>query len=105
LPNVRDSLAVQGAMQWSWIFLAVSSLSYLGMGVAPPTPDWGQMIADGRGLMQQAPWTVIWPMAALSSLSFHCRSALCTFLLDQKNQHNPILASQLLRPSAARSAI
>lgn len=68
LPNVRDSLAVQGAMQWSWIFLAVSSLSYLGMGVAPPTPDWGQMIADGRGLMQQAPWTVIWPMAALSSL-------------------------------------
>lgn len=68
LPNVRDSLAVQGAMQWSWIFLAVSSLSYLGMGVAPPTPDWGQMISDGRGVMQQAPWTVIWPMAALSSL-------------------------------------
>lgn len=68
LPNVRDSLAVQGAMQWSWIFLAVSSLSYLGMGVAPPTPDWGQMIADSRGIMQTAPWTVIWPMAALSSL-------------------------------------
>lgn len=68
LPNVRDSLAVQGAMQWSWIFLAVSSLSYLGMGVAPPTPDWGQMIADSRGIIQAAPWTVIWPMAALSSL-------------------------------------
>jgi len=55
-------------MQWSWIFLAVSSLSYLGMGVAPPTPDWGQMIAESRGIMQTAPWTVIWPMAALSSL-------------------------------------
>lgn len=68
LPNVRDSLAVQGAMQWSWIFLAVSSLSYLGLGVAPPTPDWGQMIADGRGVMQTAPWAVLFPIMALSSL-------------------------------------
>ncbi len=66
LPNVRDSLAVQGAMQWSWILLAVSSLSFLGMGVAPPTPDWGQMIADARGIMQRAPWALIWPMLALS---------------------------------------
>lgn len=68
LPNIRDSLAVQGAMQWSWIFLAVSSLSFLGMGVAPPTPDWGQMISDARGIMRSAPWTVIWPMVFLSSL-------------------------------------
>jgi peptide/nickel transport system permease protein len=68
LPNVRDSLAVQGAMQWSWILLAVSSLSFLGMGVAPPTPDWGQMIADARGIMQRASWALIWPMLALSSL-------------------------------------
>jgi len=68
LPNIRDSLAVQGAMQWSWIFLAVSSLSFLGMGVAPPTPDWGQMISDARGIMRSAPWTVIWPMIFLSSL-------------------------------------
>lgn len=68
LPNVRDSLAVQGAMQWSWIFLAVSSLSYLGMGVAPPTPDWGQMVADARGIMQLAPWALLFPLLALSSL-------------------------------------
>jgi peptide/nickel transport system permease protein len=68
LPNVRDSLAVQGAMQWSWIILAVSSLSFLGMGVAPPAPDWGLMISDARGVMAAAPWTAIWPMLALSSL-------------------------------------
>ncbi|MGH6932351.1 MAG: ABC transporter permease [Dongiaceae bacterium] len=67
-PNVRDSLAVQAAMQWSWILLGVSSLSFLGLGVAPPTPDWGVMIAENRGIMQIAPWTVLWPMAALSSL-------------------------------------
>jgi len=68
LPNVRDTLAVQGAMQWSWILLGISSLSFLGLGVAPPAPDWGLMIADGRGIMQAAPWTVLWPMAMLSSL-------------------------------------
>ena len=68
MPNVRDTLAVQGAMQWSWILLGVSSLSFLGLGVAPPASDWGLMIADGRGVMQLAPWTVLWPMTMLSSL-------------------------------------
>lgn len=68
LPNVRDSLAVEGAMQWSWIILGFSSLSFLGFGVAPPTPDWGLMISDARSLMAVAPWTVLWPMLALSSL-------------------------------------
>jgi peptide/nickel transport system permease protein len=68
LPNVRDTLAVQGAMQWSWILLGIASLSFLGLGVAPPAPDWGLMIADNRGVMQKAPWAVLWPMAMLSSL-------------------------------------
>ena len=68
LPNVRDALAVQGAMQWSWLLLGIASLSFLGLGVAPPTPDWGLMIADARSVMQTAPWAVLWPMAMLSSL-------------------------------------
>jgi peptide/nickel transport system permease protein len=68
LPNVRDSLAVQGAMQWSWLLLGIASLSFLGLGVAPPTPDWGLMIADARGVMQTAPWAVLWPMAMLSTM-------------------------------------
>jgi peptide/nickel transport system permease protein len=68
LPNVRDTLAVQGAMQMSWLLLGIASLSFLGLGVAPPTPDWGLMIADGRGVMPTAPWVVLWPMAMLSSL-------------------------------------
>ena len=67
-PDIRDSLAVQGAMQWSWIFPAISSPSFLGMGEAPPAPDWGQMIWDARGIKRSAPWTVIWPMIFLSSL-------------------------------------
>ena len=68
LPNVRDTLAVQGAMQWSWLMLGITSLSFLGLGVAPPTPDWGLMIADARSVMPTAPWAVLWPMAMLSTL-------------------------------------
>ena len=78
LPNVRDSLAVQAAMQWSWMILGVSSLSYLGFGVPPPAPDWGLMIADARGVMATAPWTVVFPIAALSSLIIGANLAVDT---------------------------
>ena len=43
LPNVLDALLVEGAMRWSWMLLAFTSLSFLGFGVSPPTPDWGLM--------------------------------------------------------------
>lgn len=68
LPNVRDALLVEGAMRWSWMLLAFSSLSFLGFGVSPPTPDWGLMIADARGFMSFAPLGVLAPMVGLSSL-------------------------------------
>lgn len=68
LPNVLDALLVEGAMRWSWMLLAFSSLSFLGFGVSPPTPDWGLMIADARSFMAIAPWAGFAPVVALSSL-------------------------------------
>ena len=68
LPNVLDVLLVEGAMRWSWMLLAFSSLSFLGFGVTPPTPDWGLMISDARSIMSYAPWTALAPVVALSSL-------------------------------------
>ena len=68
LPNVLDTLMVEGAMRWSWMLLAFSSLSFLGFGVSPPTPDWGLMISDARGFMSFRPWGVIGPVVALSTL-------------------------------------
>ena len=68
LPNVRDALLVEGAMRWSWMLLTFSSLSFLGFGVSPPTPDWGLMISESRGFIAFAPWPVIAPMVALSTL-------------------------------------
>ena len=68
LPNVRDAILVEGAMRWSWMLLGFSSLSFLGFGVSPPTPDWGLMISNARGLMSFAYWAVLAPIVGLSSL-------------------------------------
>jgi len=68
IPNVRDAILVEGAMRWSWMLLGFSSLSFLGFGVSPPTPDWGLMISNARGLMSFAYWAVIAPIVGLSSL-------------------------------------
>ena len=68
LPNVLDVLLVEAAMRWSWMLLAFSSLSFLGFGITPPTPDWGLMISDARSFMSLAPWTALAPVIALSSL-------------------------------------
>lgn len=66
--NVLDALMVEGAMRWSWMLLAFTSLSFLGFGVSPPTPDWGLMIANSRNFMAVAPWPAFAPVIALSSL-------------------------------------
>jgi peptide/nickel transport system permease protein len=68
VPNVLDVLLVEGAMRWSWMLLAFSSLSFLGFGVTPPTPDWGLMISNARSVMSFAPWAALAPVVALSSL-------------------------------------
>lgn len=68
LPNVSDVLLVEGAMRWSWMLLAFTSLSFLGFGVAPPTPDWGLMIATNRQILAIQPWATFGPVIMLSSL-------------------------------------
>ncbi len=68
LPNVLDVLLVEGAMRWSWMLLAFSSLSFLGFGVSPPAADWGLMISGARSFMAIAPWAVLAPVIALSTL-------------------------------------
>jgi peptide/nickel transport system permease protein len=50
------------------MLLAFSSLSFLGFGIAPPTPDWGLMISNALSIMSLAPWAALAPVVALSSL-------------------------------------
>ena len=66
LPLAR--LLVEGGMEWSWMLLGFSSLSFLGFGISPPNADWGLMVADGRLYLQLAPWTVLPPIVMLASL-------------------------------------
>jgi peptide/nickel transport system permease protein len=68
LPNVLDVLLVDGAMNWSWMLLGFTSLSFLGFGVTPPTPDWGFMIAKNREILAIQPWAVFGPSLMLSAL-------------------------------------
>jgi peptide/nickel transport system permease protein len=68
LPNVLDTLLVQGGIIWSWMLISFSALSFLGFGVTPPTPDWGLMVAQNRNTLATAPWATLFPILALSSL-------------------------------------
>lgn len=68
LPNVIFPLAVQVTIRISEAILVSSSLSFLGIGVTPPTPDWGLMIAEGRPFVSFAPWISAMPGFALALL-------------------------------------
>ena len=68
LPNVLDLMAVEFALRASSALLLVSALSFLGLGISPPTPDWGLMVEDGMALLNSEPWLVLAPALAISSL-------------------------------------
>jgi len=65
LPNAATPIVVQASLTIAFAILAEASLSFLGLGVRPPEPSWGGMINAGRGYLQQAPWIVFGPGAAL----------------------------------------
>jgi ABC-type dipeptide/oligopeptide/nickel transport system permease subunit len=65
LPNVATPIVIQASLSIAFAILAEASLSFLGLGVPPPEPSWGGMINQGRGYLQQAPWIVFGPGAAL----------------------------------------
>ncbi len=68
LPNILDTILVEFAMRASWVVLLVSTLSFLGFGVNPPTPDWGLMIQENRTALTVAPAGTLAPIVTLSLL-------------------------------------
>lgn len=65
LPNIIPSLILMAAMDVGTMLLEISSLSFLGLGAQPPTPEWGYMINEGRAYIQTAPWLMIYPGMAM----------------------------------------
>lgn len=68
LPSIPGVILVEYAMRASWVILLVSTLSFLGFGANPPTPDWGLMISEGRTALTVVPLATIAPIVALASL-------------------------------------
>lgn len=65
LPNVLSPLLVQASFTFSFAVLAEATLSFLGVGVPPATPSWGNLLTDAKDLLQQAPWLTLAPGGAL----------------------------------------
>ena len=68
LPSVIDLLLVEFALRSSSALLLVSALSFLGLGLSPPTPDWGLMIHAGLSAMRSEPWLILIPAVCISTL-------------------------------------
>ena len=65
VPNATTPVLVQASVLMAIGILVEAALSFLGVGVRPPTPSLGLMLADGRGFMLQAPWMVVFPGFAI----------------------------------------
>jgi len=68
LPNVLPQMLIVGSYELGAIIVLEASLSFLGLGVQPPLPSWGQMIADGQSYLETNPWLCILPGIALFML-------------------------------------
>ena len=90
LPNVIAPVVIAATLGVAGAIMAEAALSFLGLGVQPPTPSWGAMIADGRDLSQlrNAPWTSLFPGLAIgaSVLGFNLLGDALRDALDPRHQ-------------------
>ncbi|HZG15824.1 MAG TPA: nickel ABC transporter permease subunit NikC [Candidatus Bathyarchaeia archaeon] len=61
IPNVLPPILVMGTLEMGWAIMDISALSFLGLGVQPPTPEWGAMIHEGKNFIRSHPELMIYP--------------------------------------------
>ena len=73
LPSIASKIIVMMSLDLGSVILFCSSLSFLGLGAQPPSPDWGAMISDGRDYLRFAPWMSFFPgfAIAVSAIGFN----------------------------------
>jgi len=73
MPNIGHSLISMATLGFSSAILSAAGLSFLGLGVQPPSPEWGAILASGRNYITKAPWILIFPGLAIfvTVLSFN----------------------------------
>jgi peptide/nickel transport system permease protein len=87
LPNIMGPLVVQATIQFGLAILTEAGLSFLGLGLPPPAPTWGRMLADAQTYLALAPWLAILPglAVALSVLGFNLLGDGLRDLLDPRD--------------------
>lgn len=85
-PNIISKILIMVSLDIGSIILYCASLSFLGLGAQPPSPDWGAMISDGKDYMQYAPWMTLFPglAIAVSALGFNMIGDGIRDLLDPR---------------------
>lgn len=68
LPNAVPPLLVEASIRFAYSIFLVASLGFLGLGVQPPSPDWGRQVNEARTFFDAAPWMLLFPAAAISLL-------------------------------------
>ena len=68
LPNALGPLIVDACLRLGYVTITIGVLGFLGLGLPPPTPDWGSMINETRTMAQVFPWMALFPCLAISSL-------------------------------------
>src|SRR5262249_38165247 len=101
-PNVVPTLLVISTLQVGYVILLEGTLSFLGVGVPPPNPAWGLMIADGRGFLATAWWISLFPGLAML-LTVLAVNLMRDWLRDHRDQklRHPVRAAVRESPTTA----
>lgn len=86
LPNALSPILVQATFVFAYAILAEAGLSFIGAGTPPPTPSWGNILAEGRGFMRDAPWITVFPglMIALTVMGLNLLGDALRDVLDPR---------------------
>ena len=68
LPNTIGPVLVEITARFAYSIMMIASLGFLGVGLQPPTPDWGMMVIENKSIIRDAPWAVLYPSLAIASL-------------------------------------
>lgn len=93
IPSVASKVIVMMSLDLGAVILFCSSLSFLGLGAQPPSPDWGAMISDGRDYLRFAPWMSFFPglAIAISAVGFNLLGDGIRDLADPRMREHAVM--------------
>lgn len=87
-PNIAGPIAVTAVLDIGTMIMEIAGLSFLGLGAAPPTAEWGSMMSNGRSMLQTSPWVILAPGCAifLTVILFNLAGDTVRDLLDPRSR-------------------